>query len=75
MRIVIIGVGEVGFHVAKALSEEDHDITVMDLDPKKCKRATESLDVIVRRKWRESQKLIYGECPGCRLCAVPNASG
>ena len=47
MRIVIIGVGEVGFHVAKALSQEEHDITVMDLDPKKCKRATESLDVIV----------------------------
>ena len=46
MRIVIIGVGEVGFHVAKALSQEDHDIIVMDLDPAKCKRATESLDVI-----------------------------
>jgi len=47
MRIVIIGVGEVGFHVAKALSQEDHDIIVMDIDPVKCKRATESLDVIV----------------------------
>ena len=47
MRIVIIGVGEVGFHVAKALSQEEHDITVMDMDPVKCKRATESLDVIV----------------------------
>ena len=47
MRIVIIGVGEVGFHVAKALSQEDHDIIVMDIDPIKCKRATESLDVIV----------------------------
>lgn len=47
MRIVIIGVGEVGFHVAKALSEENHDIVVMDIDPAKCRRATESLDVIV----------------------------
>ncbi|MBT3676548.1 MAG: Trk system potassium transporter TrkA [Candidatus Marinimicrobia bacterium] len=47
MRIVIIGVGEVGFHVAKALSQEDHDIIVMDLDPSKCKRASENLDVIV----------------------------
>lgn len=47
MRIVIIGVGEVGFHVAKALSQEDHDIIVMDLDPAKCKRATQNLDVIV----------------------------
>ena len=47
MRIVIIGVGEVGFHVAKALSQEDHDITVVDVGPVKCKRAAENLDVIV----------------------------
>ena len=47
MRIVIIGAGEVGFHVAKALSQDDHDITVIDIDPVKCKRASESLDVIV----------------------------
>ena len=30
MRIVIIGAGEVGFHVAKSLSELDYDITVVD---------------------------------------------
>ena len=47
MRIVIIGAGEVGFHVAKALSQDDHDITVIDIDSVKCKRASESLDVIV----------------------------
>ena len=34
MRIVIIGAGEVGFHDAKALSQEDHDITVVDIDPR-----------------------------------------
>ena len=32
MRNVIIGVGEVGFHVAKALSQENFDITVVDID-------------------------------------------
>ena len=47
MRIIIIGVGEVGFHVAKALSQENFDITVIDIDPLKCRRATEHLDVIV----------------------------
>ncbi|NOZ03944.1 MAG: Trk system potassium transporter TrkA [FCB group bacterium] len=47
MRIVIIGAGEVGFHVAKALSQENHDITVVDIDPEKCRRASEHLDVIV----------------------------
>ena len=47
MKVVIIGGGEVGFHVAKALSEENYDITVIDLDPIKCRRASENLDVIV----------------------------
>ncbi|MEE8437284.1 MAG: Trk system potassium transporter TrkA, partial [Candidatus Neomarinimicrobiota bacterium] len=46
MKIVILGAGEVGFHVAKSLSKENHDITIMDIDPKKCKRASEQLDVI-----------------------------
>ena len=32
MKVVIIGAGEVGFHVAKALSEENYDITVVDID-------------------------------------------
>jgi len=47
MKVVIIGGGEVGFHVAKALSEENYDITVVDIDPEKCRRASENLDVIV----------------------------
>ena len=47
MKVVILGAGEVGFHVAKALSEEDYDITVIDIDPDKCQRAKENLDVIV----------------------------
>ncbi|OUW38519.1 MAG: Trk system potassium transport protein TrkA [Flavobacteriaceae bacterium TMED184] len=47
MKVVIIGAGEVGFHVAKALSEEDYDITVVDIDHEKCQRASENLDVIV----------------------------
>ena len=47
MKVIIIGAGEVGFHVAKALSEENYDITVIDIDPIKCRRAAENLDVIV----------------------------
>ena len=47
MNVVIIGVGEVGFHVAKSLSELDYDIAVIDTDPVKCQRANEHLDVIV----------------------------
>ena len=47
MKVIIIGAGEVGFHVAKALSEENFDITVIDIDPYKCRRTSENLDVIV----------------------------
>lgn len=46
MKTVIIGAGEVGFHLAKALSEEDFDITIIDTSPVKVKHASENLDVI-----------------------------
>lgn len=47
MKIVIIGAGEVGFHLAKALSEENYDTTLIDIAPEKCARASENLDVMV----------------------------
>ena len=47
MKIVIIGAGEVGFHIAKALSEENYDTTVIDISPVKCTRTSENLDVLV----------------------------
>lgn len=34
MKIVIAGAGEVGTHLAKMLSGADHEITVIDIDPK-----------------------------------------
>ena len=37
LNIVIVGAGEVGFNLAKSLSKEDHDITVIDIDPIKKK--------------------------------------
>lgn len=47
MRIVIIGAGSVGFYVAKELSQDDHDITIVEIDPEKCKKINEHLDVMV----------------------------
>jgi len=46
-NIVIIGAGEVGFNLAKALSKEDHDITVIDIDPLKCQKVTNHVDAKV----------------------------
>ena len=37
-NIAIIGAGEVGFNLAKSLSKENHDITVVDIDPNKCQK-------------------------------------
>ena len=43
--IVVIGVGEVGYNLVKALSKEAFDITVVDIDENKCQRITNSMDV------------------------------
>ncbi len=45
MRIIIVGAGEVGFHIAQKLSEENQEVFLIDKDPEKIKRITENLDV------------------------------
>jgi trk system potassium uptake protein TrkA len=45
MRIIIIGAGEVGYHIAKKLSEENQDVVLIDKDPKKIRRISENIDV------------------------------
>ncbi|MCA9740758.1 Trk system potassium transporter TrkA [candidate division KSB1 bacterium] len=45
MRIVIIGAGEVGYHLAKQLSFENHDVSIVERDPERHTRVVESLDV------------------------------
>jgi len=47
MDITIIGAGEVGYHLADILSREEHRVSVVDTDPIKARRITESLDVQV----------------------------
>ncbi len=47
MKIVIIGVGEIGFNLAKILSQENHDIVVIEKDHEKCAHAMEQLDIAV----------------------------
>lgn len=45
MNIVIVGAGEVGYHLADILSREDHRVTIIDTRQAKVRRLTESLDV------------------------------
>jgi trk system potassium uptake protein TrkA len=47
MRILIVGAGDVGFQLARRLSRENHDITIVEQDVEKVRRATEQLDVMV----------------------------
>jgi len=49
MKIIIGGVGEVGFHLAKLLSNEMNDIVIMDMDKDKLALIENSLDVMAYR--------------------------
>ena len=47
MDIVIVGAGEVGYHLADILSREEHRVSVVDPDPEQVRRMMEALDVQV----------------------------
>lgn len=46
MRIVIAGAGEVGTHLAKMLSSEEHDLVVIDNDEDRLKAVGGAMDVL-----------------------------
>lgn len=45
MSIIIIGAGEVGYHLARRLSQEKKDVVVIDRDWEKVRRVQNTLDV------------------------------
>ncbi len=45
MKVIICGAGQVGWQIARQLSGEKNDVTVVDVNPELVRRATESLDV------------------------------
>jgi len=47
MKIIIIGAGEVGYFLAKRLIGEDHNVTIIERDQERYRRAAETLDAIV----------------------------
>lgn len=49
MRIIIAGAGDVGFHIARLLANEKHDITLIDLDQEKLSYAAGHLDVATQK--------------------------
>jgi trk system potassium uptake protein TrkA len=45
MNIVVIGLGEVGKHIAMVLSQENHNVTVIDMNPEAVAAVDEHMDV------------------------------
>lgn len=46
MRILIVGAGAVGFHLARHLSQEGHDVVLIDPDPDRVSYAQDQLDIL-----------------------------
>lgn len=45
MKIIIVGAGEVGFHIARRLAEERKQVVVIDLNIEKLRRIEDDMDV------------------------------
>ena len=46
MNIIIAGVGDVGYHLAKQLSSEEHDISIIDINEVHVEKASSNTDVM-----------------------------
>ncbi len=46
MRLLIVGGGQVGYHLARRLSEESQDVVLIDADPDRVEYVAEQLDIL-----------------------------
>ena len=73
MRIVIEGAGQVGSHLAKMLSREANEITVIDNDAKRLSQLTAIADVVGILGTSSSIKIMRSAgVPGCDLFIAVN---
>jgi trk system potassium uptake protein TrkA len=49
LKVIIVGAGEVGYHIASRLAHENKDVVVIDKDPEALRRISENIDVQVFR--------------------------
>ncbi len=47
MKVIIVGAGEVGFHIASHLAQENKDVVVIDKDSAAIRRVSDNIDVQV----------------------------
>ena len=74
-KILILGLGGVGFYLAKRLQHEEYAVTAIEPDPERYRYGDESLDVrLIRGKamdidcWREAD----AETMACVICVTDN---
>ena len=75
MKIVIVGAGKVGLFLTQALTEEEHDVTVVDIDPHALARMQESCDALaVLGHGATRQKLAEAAADSARLLIATTGS-
>lgn len=58
MRVIIVGAGEAGVHLARMLSEDNHEVVVIEQDAALVERITERLDALVLHGNGASPKML-----------------
>ena len=75
MKIVIVGVGKVGLFLTETLTEENHDVTVIDNDPRALERVQEACDALaVQGHGAMRAKLLEAEADDARLLVATTGS-
>ena len=77
MNIIIVGCGKVGFALANQLSQENHDITIIDNSPKAIEKAQETLGACMQYGMTEEFVVSERYCSSAPFYNPwqPNASG
>ena len=72
MKIILVGGGKVGTALARQLSEEDHNVTIVDTNKARVEHLTESYDVLGDRGQRFlDHHAGRGRALKTRMCSLP----
>jgi len=71
MDVIVVGAGQAGLHIAQALTQERHDVTLVDTDRERLDRAEEFLDVRTICDHGASPRVLeMAGAPGANLVAA-----